>query len=52
MGGISDNALSHVASGETLIGIHGRSPPTSSKASMTACRFGSIVQITGGSGTT
>ena len=51
MGGISESALSQVASGDTLIGIQGTGFPKSSNASTDGCLLGSAVQIEGGSGT-
>ncbi len=50
MGTRSDSALSSVACGATLMGIHGSPWPASSSASISGFRLGRLVQISGGSG--
>src|SRR5438045_531983 len=50
MGGSSDSALIHVASGDTLIGIHGIPPPNRSNTAASGLLLGSADQIEGGNG--
>ena len=50
-GGSSDNALNHVASGETLNGIHGASCLIRAKLSVEISRYGNAVHSHGGNGT-
>ena len=51
MGGRTDSALSHVASGHTLIGIHGNSSPSRLNTNASGCLLGSADQIEEGNGT-